>query len=490
MEEERKQSNLNKELSKYRNRNKRTSDVFDDAYDNNNQNRPPCDDSRQCSKRTKRDDPCVGSSFQMGPPSIKSESTDEHVTPNTFVSVNSSLASLGAPRILLINQQVNADHQQQPRHEASIYHHLLRTPPSIKNNRVYLRRNNDEEYRGFDRFARVSDEIILRIFHHLPRHMMCTCALVCRRWARIVCDVSLWRRMDMGGRPLKVGILKILLERGVEVLRLNRSEVMGDFSSTVQGAPDPRRSPLSEERMYRLQLLDMSMANVKTSLVESMLKFCPNLKKISLENIPVTEQLLINLAVNSPYLEVLNLCMCVGTTAKGLECIFENCTNLIQLNIAWTYMSEEEIKTICQIMPSQMKALDISGNREKLSDQDVELLCQRCPYMQDLDLSDSTEITNLTIDNIAQHLKKLQKISFSRCYSLSPTYVSHLCELRDLKVINVFGMMRDTSLNVLEQNMKRYRVNKEPFSCIARPTPSNCKKIFMWNVSPRHGPCL
>ncbi|CAL1540853.1 unnamed protein product, partial [Lymnaea stagnalis] len=91
--------------------------------------------------------------------------------------------------------------------------------------------------------------------------MMCTCALVCRRWARIVCDISLWRRMDMAGRPLKVGILKILLERGVEVLRLNRSEVMGDFSSTVQGAPDPRRSPLSEDRMYRLQMLDMSMAN-------------------------------------------------------------------------------------------------------------------------------------------------------------------------------------------------------------------------------------
>ncbi|KAH9523499.1 F-box protein of unknown function [Bulinus truncatus] len=485
MEEERKQI---KDLLKPRNRNKRTSDVFDEISEFENQNKPPSDDTH-LSKRAKRDDISVaGSSYQMGPPATKSERIDDLITPNALVSVNSSQTAPGAPRILLINQQANAE--QQPRTETSIYLHLLRTPPSIKNNRLYLRRGDDEEYRGFDRFARVSDEILLRIFHYLPRHMMCTCALVCRRWARIVCDVSLWRRMDMAGRPLKVGVLKILLERGVEVLRLNRSEVMGDFSSTVQGAPDPRRSPLSEERMYRLQLLDMSMANVKTSLVESMLKFCPNLKKISLENIPVTEQLLINLGVNSPYLEVLNLCMCVGTTARGLSSIFENCTSLTQLNIAWTYMSEQDVKTVCQILPEQLKGLDISGNREKLNDQDVEMVCSRCPNLQDLDLSDSTEITNVTIDLISEHLKKLQKISFSRCYALSPSCLVNLTCLRDLRVINVFGMMREATFNVLEQNMKRYRVNKEPFSTIARPTPSNCRKINIWNISPRYGPCL
>ncbi|GFN94184.1 S-phase kinase-associated protein 2 [Plakobranchus ocellatus] len=132
-----------------------------------------------------------------------------------------------APRILLVNQQANALADSLNRlGPSAIFHQILRTPPSAKTSKVYLKQKSSEEYRGFDPFERVSDEIILRIFHQLPRHTMCTCALVCRRWARIVCDISLWRRMDFGGRPLKVGVLKILLERGVEVLRLNRSEVI------------------------------------------------------------------------------------------------------------------------------------------------------------------------------------------------------------------------------------------------------------------------
>ncbi|KAK3773790.1 hypothetical protein RRG08_010999 [Elysia crispata] len=466
--------------TKSRARNKRLSDVMLEHLSLEDQNNPPGNSS----KRTRRE--------EVLPEVNNSEGSDEKsdlVTPASGSSESPSVPA--APRILLVNQQANALAEGLNRlGPSAIFHQILRTPPSAKTSKVFLKQKSAEVYRGFDPFDRVSDEIILRIFHQLPRHAMCTCALVCRRWARIVCDLSLWRRMDFGGRPLKVGILKILLERGVEVLRLNRSEIMGDFTSTVHGAPDPRRSPLSEDRMYRLQMLDMSMCNVKTSMVEAMLKFCPYLRKISLENIPVTEQLLMNMGFTSPYLDTVNLAMCQGVTYKGLQCIIDHCPSLSHLNIAWTCMSHQDICHVIKNLPEQLLSLDISGNRDKISDEDIETLCHQCPQLRDLEISDSTEITNAAVDIISENLRHLRRISLSRCYSITPHALVNLTNIRNLTTINVFGMMRDSSLTALEGYLKRYRVNREPFSTVARPTPTNEKVVKIWNVLPKDGPVV
>ncbi|GFN94182.1 S-phase kinase-associated protein 2 [Plakobranchus ocellatus] len=265
---------------------------------------------------------------------------------------------------------------------------------------------------------------------------------------------------------------------------------MGDFSSTVHGAPDPKRSPLSEDRMYRLQMLDMSMCNVRTSMVESMLKFCPYLRKISLENIPVTEQLLINLGFTSPYLDTVNLAMCQGVTSKGLKSIIENCSSLSHLNIAWTCMSRHDVQSVIHSLPEQLLSLDISGNREKITDDDIKILCDQSPHLRDLELSDSTEITNASVDTIGFNLRSLKRISLSRCYSITPHALVNLTRIRSLTTINVFGMMRDSSLTALETYLKRYKVNREPFSTVARPTPTNEKVVKMWNVVARSGPVV
>ena len=37
--------------------------------------------------------------------------------------------------------------------------------------------------------------------------------------------MSLWRRLDLEKKCIKPGVLKIILERGVEVLRANKCEV-------------------------------------------------------------------------------------------------------------------------------------------------------------------------------------------------------------------------------------------------------------------------
>jgi len=418
----------------------------------------------------------------------QNNSKKELVSPN---SSNDAYNCPGAPRILLNNQGVNVDpaNEMIPRVNALLAPETyLRTPPTFKS-KVYVNIGK-EEYRGINIFDKLSDEMILEVFHYLPRHLMCVCALVCRRWARLVCDHSLWRRLNLENKCIKPGVLRIVLERGVEVLRANKCEVMGDFQSTVLGNPDPRSSPLTENRMYRLQLLDLSMTNVNTHLVEDMLCFCPKLRRISLENIPVSELLLMNLGQNSPNLQTINLAMCEGVTGDGMKAIFRGCNRLVELNCSWTSMSAKDIRKTLRNLPKQLRELNMAGYRENMNDEGVVTILERCPQLRVLDISDSTQVSDDSIEMIPSELKSLHTLSLSRCYRVNTGTIINLSRSPSLEAINVFGLLRDPSLAVLEEHMSQFKINKDPFSCIARPTPFHSKKHLMWNVSPTEGPPL
>ena len=51
---------------------------------------------------------------------------------------------------------------------------------------------------------------------------------------------------------------------------------------------------------------------------------------------------------------------------------------------------------------------------------DIETLCHQCPNLRDLEISDSTDITNAAVDTISENLSNLRRISLSRCYSITP----------------------------------------------------------------------
>lgn len=488
------------------------------------QNKPPSQRS-QSDKRSKRhegqsaSDAVITHTYETS--DIQEEVTlKDHVTPALgpggdaeSASCPGSPISPQAPRILLMNQGANMDqahrdaqprlnsllapdsfpptHREvQPRlNNLLVAESFLRTPPTIKS-KVYLNLGDDDPYRGFNDFDRLSDEMILEVFHSLPRHMMCKIALVCRRWARLVCDLSLWRRLDLEKKCIKPGVMKIILERGVEVLRVNKAEIMGDFSDSVNGNPDPRRSPLSEDRMYRLQYLDLSMTNVACGLVENMFRFCPSLRKVSLEFLTVSTELLENLGLNSPYLDTLNLSMCSGVTADGICTIFDCCKNLTELNIAWTDMPEEDVQKVARYMPSSVVRLNFSGYRERMTDFVVDIMTSACPNVEYLDISDSTEVTDEIIEKIPDRLRRLHTICLSRCYRINTHTLISLNKSKSLKSINVFGLMREPSLQYLEEHMQGFLINREFFSSIARPTPGRSRRHLMWNISPKDGPPL
>ena len=76
-----------------------------------------------------------------------------------------------------------------------------------------------------DYFSELSDEIILQIFKWIPKPYLLRYATVCKRWHRLMSDESLWRRYDLSNRPVNGEILIRLLNRGVKIFGLGRSEV-------------------------------------------------------------------------------------------------------------------------------------------------------------------------------------------------------------------------------------------------------------------------
>ena len=70
------------------------------------------------------------------------------------------------------------------------------------------------------------DEVILMIFKYLPKYMLARCAQVCKKWKRLAFDECLWRRLDLGNKCLKPGVVGRVILRGCQTLRLAKAEVM------------------------------------------------------------------------------------------------------------------------------------------------------------------------------------------------------------------------------------------------------------------------
>lgn len=70
--------------------------------------------------------------------------------------------------------------------------------------------------------------------------------------------------------------------------------------------------------------LDLSMANISTSSLTQFFSKCKRLKKLSLENVPVCDEVLIAMSANKD-IEVINFAMSTGITETGLKSLLANC---------------------------------------------------------------------------------------------------------------------------------------------------------------------
>ena len=131
------------------------------------------------------------------------------------------------------------------------------------------------------------------------------------------------------------------------------------------------------------------MITVETSCLEALISTCVSLKKLSLENCQITDNVCYYLAdQNSETLETLHLAMVTGLSDSGIGRIIQSCQNLTDLNLGWTNLSELAFDMICNLFSKKLRKLNLSGHRDTFSDEHVEELITTCPNLVELDISD------------------------------------------------------------------------------------------------------
>ncbi|XP_055905493.1 S-phase kinase-associated protein 2 isoform X2 [Eupeodes corollae] len=328
---------------------------------------------------------------------------------------------------------------------------------------------------GKDHFSKLSDEIILQIFKLLPKKALIRCSYVCQRFNCCARDESLWTRLDLGGRSLRAGALGDILPRGVVILRLAQSEMSHPVF-------DPELLQMYPDFESKLQYLDLSMAVITKPSLKSLLSRCRQLKKLSLEHVPVNDEICDEISKNKD-LEALNLAMVAGLEAWSLRKMMLELNNLNSLNCSWTNLNVDGVSALVSNVSPNLMRLNLSGCRKTMFDSHLVTLARRCPQLIELDVSDCTALSSNAVSFVCKFMS-LEYLSLSRCYQiLAPAYMD-LNNIPTLKYLDVFGILSDTALEMLQQNFPLLMINKFIHSSVARPTVGT-RRTSIWGLRTR-----
>lgn len=369
--------------------------------------------------------------------------------------------------------QIQSELQQQQQQQ-------LKPPPPrfVPDENFFLYRNHAMRFgsNGKDYFTTLlSDEIVLQIFKWLPKKTLIRCSYVCRRFNRCANDESLWTRLDLGGRSLRDGSLGNVVSRGVVILRLAQAEINHPvFKSEI----------LQNEPKYetKLQYLDLSMTTITKPSLKMLLSRCRQLKKLSLEHIPINDEICNEIAKNVN-LEALNLAMCAGLEAWSVRALMSSLNNLNSLNISWTNLSVDAVTSLVTNITPNIMRLNIAGCRKTMFDSHLGSLVSRCSQLLELDLSDCTGLTAKAIGILCK-FNMLEYLSLSRCYQIPASSYMELSGLPTLTYLDVFGILSDTALEMLERNFPSLGINKFIHSSVARPTVGT-RRTSIWGLRTR-----
>lgn len=351
----------------------------------------------------------------------------------------------------------------------------LRKYISILNDeRFFLyRRRSIKQNLGEDYFCQLSDEMILQIFRWLPKKTLMRCSQVSKRFNQVSLDETLWTRLDLSCRSIREGALGRVISRGTVILRLAQAHVSY-----------PVFLPESVEPGFqtKLQFLDLSMCSIEPEALVELLSRCRSLRKLSLENVAVDASCCREIAGNEN-LEALNLTMATGLDSFGVTTLAKKLTKLHSLNISWTHLSRHAVEALVTHVTPSLLRLNVAGCRQTLNDGALEKLVARCPDLLELDLSDCTQLTSEAITIVCK-LKKLEYLSLSRCYNISVTSYLQLSDLHSLLFLDVFGLLSEQAITMLQTSFPGVGINKFIHSSVARPTVGT-RRTSIWGLRTR-----
>uniref|UniRef100_A0A914C0X0 F-box domain-containing protein n=1 Tax=Acrobeloides nanus TaxID=290746 RepID=A0A914C0X0_9BILA len=337
---------------------------------------------------------------------------------------------------------------------------FYKTPGTVKFVRRRTSFDSDEDY--FAKY-RVPDHVLLLIFSHLNKKDLVSVVRTCKRFLNIAYNnKSFWSFLNLENKHISEHSLHSLLDRKIEILRLTGATLQSSDSIP----------PFIGNFIRPSSLTHLDLSHAKFDNLDALVYFlgrCSSLECLSLEACYVNDSACIEIAKNSK-LQCLNMIMASGWETRGLIAIMNQCKQLAELNLGWANLTPEMIRNFVRTAPITLQRLNLSGTRTNadMNDESVRLLCQRCPNLMELDLSDNNLITSKSIPYF-RAMPCLRKLDLARCYGIEPRDYLTLNTSR-LEELNIHNCTSDEGVEFLREFLHPTLINESIFSIVARPT--------------------
>ena len=241
--------------------------------------------------------------------------------------------------------------------------------------RNLLSRRNKQ--RGYLSLQDMPDEIVLKIFTYLRIQNILKMCQTSKRFGAICQEDSLWQRLYFSGKKVPTEFVHKLLEKGCKTLSLH-------YGLKLKGKLD-----FNEKSNLKYLCLDNIKA--KSGVLEQISTSSRSLQVLKLCNLNLKPDFIAKICQqNSKTLLKLDLSGYEGLDFQSIQHIVRNCTELIDLSLYDTEISEEAINYLANNLTPKIKKLNLGcfgGNYVR--DHHITTLVSRCNNIVDLDISDS-----------------------------------------------------------------------------------------------------
>ena len=262
---------------------------------------------------------------------------------------------------------------------------------------------------SISQFESLPNEVIMHVLSYLKIGDLLNCGLVSKRFRAISNHDLLWPKMvNLCYKKVPVGFLQKLLDSGCKYLSLSQATLEGNLNLSKPSG-----------LIYLILCGFISSENS-----EKMLESSPSLQKLSLSRFHLSAKLIRIISLqNGKTLKVLDLSKCnfcihekictrissrkgcsYRSYAVPVQEIVENCTELKELSLHMTKLSESSTDFLVSNLTSKIEKLDLF-NIPCLKDEHVKKLVTRCNRITELNLGGRNSITKLSLNFIIEHLQ-------------------------------------------------------------------------------------
>ena len=292
------------------------------------------------------------------------------------------------------------------------------------------------------------EEILLEIFSYMNMQELLQYGQVSKRIRAICSDKSFWEETYLVKKKVKAEFIKFILDRNCDSLVIDNTVIDGCVKLN---------------KTSKLAYLTLRCTNTYATkdFYHEILNSCCSLECLQMDSMEHSLNIVLqNLCKrNGQTLTSLNLSECRWISKKSIQVISEHCTQLTEINLWCTYISQDAMDSLISAVSPNVKEVCLGANSDTIKDKQIETLVSRCNRITKLDISD-TKLTDESITSVIKHLN--QSLEY-----LDIRYIKTISfeKVLELKSMSKLGILRYGSKSwhtmALRKKLPHLRVNQK-----------------------------